>query len=180
MIVATVDVAGDAGAGDEYDAQDEDFKFVFEEYTLDDQYFEQYGVLIVEAQDEENNYISLEIETETAELAAGVYTVGQEVAKGYIDQYIYGSFAGSLDAEGYINIPLWLINAGTVIVYENGPIAVKATNTWGAQIECLLGTWPEAIDNTDANATVTKSIKNGQLIIRKNGVDYNAQGAIVK
>ena len=180
LIVATVDVAGEAGAGDEYDAQDEDFKFVFEEYTIDDQYFEQYGVLVVDAQDEDNNYISLEIETETAELAAGVYTVGEEVAKGYIDGYIYGSFAGTLDEEGYINVPLWLINAGTVTVYENGPIAVKATNTWGRQIECLLGTWPEAIDNTDANATVTKSIKNGQLIIRKNGVDYNAQGAIVK
>lgn len=180
LIVATVDVAGDAGAGDEYDAQDEDFKFVFEEYTIDDQYFVQYGVLVVEAKDEDNNYISLEIETETAELTAGVYTVGQEVAKGYIeDNSIYGSFAGVRTAQG-INIPLWLINAGTVTVYENGPIAVSATNTWGRQIECLLGTWPEAIDNTDANATVTKSIKNGQLIIRKNGVDYNAQGAIVK
>lgn len=170
----------EAGAGDPYDAKDEDFKFVFEEYTIDDQYFEQYGVLIVEAQNEENNYISLEIETETAELVAGVYTVGQEVAAGEIDQYIYGSFAGNLTASGQISIPLWLIVEGTVTVYENGPIAVSATNTWGRQIECLLGTWPEAIDNTDAKATITKSIKNGQLIIIKNGVEYNAQGAIVK
>ena len=100
LIVATVDVAGEFGGGDEYDAQDEAFKHVFAEFTVDDQYFENYGVLIVDAEDAEGNYISLEFESETAELAAGVYTVGEEVAKGYIDQYIYGSFAGSLDEEG--------------------------------------------------------------------------------
>ena len=39
---------------------------------------------------------------------------------------------------------------------------------------------PTAIDNTEVNAKVVKSIENGMLIIIKNGVKYNAQGAIVK
>jgi len=139
-------------------------------------------VLIVSAEDAEGHYISLEIETETATLAAGEYTVGEEVAAGELDMNegaIYGSFAGNVTPQG-ISVPLWLIVDGTVTVYENGPIAVKATNTWGAQIECLLGQWPEAIDNTKANATVTKRVVNGQLIIEKNGVKYNVLGAEVK
>ena len=168
--------------GNEYDAQDEAFKVVFAEYSIEDKYFAQYGVLIVSAEDAEGHYISLEIETETATLAAGEYTVGEEVAAGELDMNegaIYGSFAGNVTPQG-ISVPLWLIVDGTVTVYENGPIAVKATNTWGAQIECLLGQWPEAIDNTKANATVTKRVVNGQLIIEKNGVQYNVFGAEVK
>ena len=39
---------------------------------------------------------------------------------------------------------------------------------------------PTAIDNTDAAAKAVKFFENGQLIILKNGVRYNAQGAIVK
>ncbi len=37
-----------------------------------------------------------------------------------------------------------------------------------------------AISNTDADAKAVKFFENGQLIIIKNGVRYNAQGAIVK
>ena len=39
---------------------------------------------------------------------------------------------------------------------------------------------PTAIDNTEVNAKVVKSIENGMLIIIKNGVKYNAQGTIVR
>ena len=38
----------------------------------------------------------------------------------------------------------------------------------------------EAITNIDAKANATKRIENGTLIIEKNGVKYNAQGAVVK
>lgn len=40
--------------------------------------------------------------------------------------------------------------------------------------------WPTAIDNSDADIKVEKFFRDGQIIIRKNGVEYNAQGAIVK
>lgn len=38
----------------------------------------------------------------------------------------------------------------------------------------------DGIDNTAVKATVVKTIENGQLIIIKNGVRYNAQGAVVE
>lgn len=41
-------------------------------------------------------------------------------------------------------------------------------------------TWPEAIDNTAVEIKATKAIRNGQLLIIKNGVEYNAQGTILK
>ena len=173
--------------GDQYDAQDEGFDYNFPVYTVDDQYLEQYNVFIVEAQDAANNYISIEfnVAAGTVTLPAGVYTVDNSsapgtVSAGSVGQYIYGSFAGSLDDEGYINIPLWLMVEGTVTVTESGVIEVAATNTWGQSISSRLGEYLESIDNIDANATATKAIRDGQLIIIKNGVKYNAQGAIVK
>lgn len=173
--------------GDEYDAQDEDFNINFAEYTVDDQYLAEYKVLIVEAQDADNNYISLEFHVAegATEIAAGVYAIDGTyaegtVAAGSINQKIYGSFAGSLDAEGYVNIPLWLLNAGTVTVLENGVIEVQATNTWGSAINCRLGEYPEGIENTDAKAAAQKVVRDGKLIIIKNGVEFNAQGTIVK
>ncbi len=39
---------------------------------------------------------------------------------------------------------------------------------------------PSALDNTDAAVKAVKRIVNGQLLIEKNGVLYNAQGAVVK
>ena len=39
---------------------------------------------------------------------------------------------------------------------------------------------PTAINNTNANVKAVKVVRNGQLFIEKNGVVYNAQGAIVK
>lgn len=40
--------------------------------------------------------------------------------------------------------------------------------------------WAEAIDHIAAPEKATKLLRNGQLLIIKNGVEYNAQGAIVK
>ena len=172
--------------GNQYDAQDKGFYIKFPVYTVDDQYL-QYNVLVAEATDAANNYISIEfnVAAGTVTLPAGVYTVDNSgapgtVSAGSIDQYIYGSFAGSLDAEGYVNIPMWLIVEGTVTVTESGVIEVAATNTWGQRISSRLGEYPESIDNVDANATATKAIRNGQLLIIKNGVEYNAQGANLK
>ena len=47
-------------------------------------------------------------------------------------------------------------------------------------IEFQEGGGETALDNTSVDGTVTKTFENGQLIIIKNGVKYNATGAIVK
>ena len=59
-------------------------------------------------------------------------------------------------------------------------IEVAATNTWGQGIYSRLGQYPEAIDEVESAAAATKRVVNGQLFIEKNGVKYNAQGAVVK
>ena len=40
--------------------------------------------------------------------------------------------------------------------------------------------WAEAIDHINATEKATKILRNGQLLIIKNGVEYNVQGAILK
>ena len=186
-LTATVEEYEEQQQGDQYDAQDEAFKYIFPDYTVDDQYLAQYSVFVVEAQNAENAYISIEINVPegTTALQAGEYPVSAQyedntVSAGSIDQYIYGSFAGYLNASGDITVPLWLFNEGSVTILENGVIQVNVTNTWGAQVHCQLGSWPEAIDNTEADVKATKLVRNGQLLIIKNGVEYNAQGATLK
>ncbi len=184
LTLAVVDETG--GTGSEYDSE-EAFKQMFPSYEVDDQYLAKYNVLIVSAQKEDNSYISLEfnVEAGATELAAGVYSITDTyttgtVSYGYIDGYIYGSFAGIQNASGQITIPLWLLFDGTVTVYDNGVITVNAINTKGSQIECQLGQWPEGVENTEAEVVATKRIVNGQLVIEKNGVKYNAVGTVVK
>lgn len=174
--------------GDEYDAQDEDFNHIFPVYTIDDQYLAQYSVLLVSATDAENYMINLQfnVEAGATELPAGEYTISDSnepgtVYVGYTENgRIYGSFAGTLDESGEALTSLWLLNEGTVTVLENGVIEVAATNTWGRAINCRLGEYPEGIENTDAKAAAVKVVRDGKLIIIKNGVEFNAQGTIVK
>ena len=174
--------------GNQYDAKDEAFKYIFPDYTVDDQYLAQYSVFVVEAQNAENANISIEINVPegTTALQAGEYPVSAQyedntVSAGSIEgNSIYGSFAANLNASGQITVPLWLFNEGSVTILENGVIQVNVTNTWGAQVHCQLGSWPEAIDNTEAAVKATKLVRNGQLLIIKNGVEYNAQGATLK
>lgn len=184
LTLAVVDETG--GTGSEYDSE-EAFKQMFPSYKVDDQYLAKYNVLIVSAQKEDNSYISLEfnVDAGTTELAAGVYSITDTyttgtVSYGYIDGYIYGSFAGFINSNDQISIPLWLLFNGTVTVYDNGVITVNAINTKGSQIECQLGQWPEGVENTEAEVVATKRIVNGQLVIEKNGVKYNAVGTVVK
>jgi hypothetical protein len=54
------------------------------------------------------------------------------------------------------------------------------TFTWTYETNTLTITFPtkeEGIENTVVNVKVVKTIENGQLVIIKNGVKYNVQGA---
>lgn len=173
--------------GNEYDADEEDFLINFDSYEIDTQYLETYGEIDIVAQNEDNSYISLAFFLPDGDLAPapGEYPVSEEeatntVLAGSVDQYIYGSFAGYLTDDGYINVPLWLIVSGKVIVAESGVIEVQAVNTWGRAINCRLGKNSEAIDNTEVNASAVKTLRNGQLVIIKNGNEFNALGTVIK
>ena len=166
----------------QYDAED-DFEVDFADFNIyaDD---EEEGVWWIIAQGEEGEYLQIAIVA--PELVAGEYPVLEESEEPYAvaggldlsTSQIFGSFVGYLNGQ-YISVPLWALTEGTVTLNENETIDVDAVNCQGAKIQCKLGA-AQGIDNVDADKVATKSIKNGQLIIRKNGVDYNAQGAIVK
>ncbi len=172
--------------GNQYDSQDEGFYYKFPEYTIDDQYLAQYNAFIVDAIDAENHTISLEfnVAAGTTELPAGVYPINDTyaagtVSAGTVDQSIYGSFAGTLNAEGLVTVPLWLLNAGTVTVLENGVIEVAATNTWGQGIYSRLGQYPEGVENTEIKGQIRKVMEDGQIIILKDGKRFTTTGIIL-
>ena len=56
------------------------------------------------------------------------------------------------------------------------------TFTWTFETNTLVIEFPATvgIDNTDAAIKAIKYFENGQLIIEKNGVKFNAQGTIIK
>ena len=76
------------------------------------------------------------------------------------------SYAGVLKADG----------ATLVMGRDGGTTTTLLTCVIKREVECEA----TAIDNTEVKATAIKRIVNGQLLIEKNGVMYNAQGAVVR
>jgi len=81
--------------------------------------------------------------------------------------------------EGYMELPLTdelrnrLANAGHWMIQFNK----EAGNPFNVTDIVLVGNFTTAIDNTVMENKATKTFENGQLVIIKNGVKYNALGA---
>lgn len=168
----------------EYDAE-ENFNVQYPTYEVDDTYLADYGVLFITAANDDRETIELEVwlPTGASELVAGEYPVSaDELVPGTItagsvsDQGISGSYAGTTDAEGYYIIPLWFIVDGVMTVNDNAVIEVQGINSKGYKVNARLGEYGASVANTDAKAVATKILRNGQLIIRRNNVEYDAQG----
>ena len=168
----------------EYDAE-ENFNVQYPTYEVDDTYLADYGVLFITAANDDRETIELEVwlPTGASELVAGEYPVSaDELVPGTItagsvsDQGLSGSFAGTTDDEGYFNIPLWFIVDGVMTVNDNAVIEVQGINSKGYKVNARLGEYGASVANTDAKAFATKILRNGQLIIRRNNVEYDAQG----
>jgi len=71
---------------------------------------------------------------------------------------------------GEITLPAGQYDAGDVII----KLVSNTSNIFGVRIEKLQ---TEGVENVNANVKVEKFYRDGQLIIRKNGVEYNALGA---
>ena len=79
--------------------------------------------------------------------------------------------------EGYLTITQEGNNITAAGVVENAMAGIAIDIT----ISGVLTANPETgVDNIQATVKAAKVIKNGQLIIRKGNVEYNAQGAVVK
>ncbi len=169
-----------------YDSE-EDFVLDFDSYEVLDTYFAGYGVLLVDAVNEQGKIISLEVypEAGASDLTAGEYPVNatnapKTIGAGEIEGSIYGSFAGNLNAEGKILVPLWLIVEGTVTVNENGSIEVDAKNTKGAAIKCNLKARAQGIENIELTEKAQKVVVDGVLYIVRDNKLFNIQGAQVR
>ena len=81
--------------------------------------------------------------------------------------------------EGYMELPLTedlrnrLANAGHWMIQFNK----EAGNPFNVTDIVLVGDFPSDISNTAAESKAVKFFENGQLVIIKNGVKYNALGA---
>lgn len=71
---------------------------------------------------------------------------------------------------GYIDLAAGSYDAGDVVI----KLITNTSNIFGVGIEKLQG---QGVENVNASVKAVKTFENGQLVIIKNGVKYNALGA---
>jgi hypothetical protein len=171
--------------GLQYDEENDNFNENFEEANIIDQYLEQYGALFVEATNDNNAYVEflMYVPLGSEGIVDGTYTISTSEepmtvwqCQGYGDNGVDDGFAGYI--EGQYLAQVWYMVEGTVTV-ANGKITINAKNSYGRTIKAVIGegTGIEAVKATEKNNGAEKFMRNGNLIIRHNGVEYNAQGA---
>ena len=173
-----------AAAGLQYDEENADFSENFPVYEVNDKYFESEGVLIVDADNDNDATIDLLFFVGEDGLVDGTYPVNSSEQPGTVwactgvdsEGRIDLGFAGYLNAQGQIS-QVWFIVEGNVTV-QGGRITVHALNSYGRSIDAVLNSRTGIEDvKADDNNNAEKFMRNGNLIIRRNGVEYNAQGA---
>ena len=75
---------------------------------------------------------------------------------------------------GEITLPAGSYDAGDVVI----KLISNTSNIFGVRIEKL--TVETAVDNINADVKATKVVRNGQVLILKNGVEYNVLGTVAK
>ena len=98
---------------------------------------------------------------------------------------VYPSFYAELADNGDLATPLWLLVEGTVEVSKNSAgnvyLEVNARNSYNVPVHIVYDGAGTGITNIPSPQThTTKYIHNGQLIIKRNNINYNAQGAMIK
>lgn len=98
---------------------------------------------------------------------------------------VWPSFYALLTLDGGIITPLWLLTSGEVKISKNehGEIymEVNARNSYNVPVHIVYDGTGTGITNIPSPQThTTKYIHNGQLIIKRNNINYNAQGAMIK
>ena len=99
---------------------------------------------------------------------------------------VFPSFYAQVFEDGSLIVPLWLLVDGTVEVSKdddgNAYLEVNAVNSYGVSVHIVYdgSTTSDVKDVEVQDNTAEKIFKGGQLIIRKDGVEYNAQGVMLK
>lgn len=182
--------------GDQYDESENDWNLTFA--SEDVTYFEyddEYNYYYVSATNMQNERIAILMYTEGDELTPGVYPINDSFEAGTVQPgqisngSIYPSFAGTIDEDGYINVPLFLLNAGTVTVSEDADknilISVDATNTWNKNLKATI-TVTNAINGIEelaaikASADAVKVMQKNAISIKKGNKAYTISGIEIK
>lgn len=175
-----------------YDEEDADFNVNFTEYTEYDDNLAKYGVIVIEAEDDNLNYITLYLTAQNTdtELVPGEYPVSSTWAQESWEAYttiagdydasegIYPSYAATLiqqDGKWYIN-NVWYIVGGKVTVNADYSIDVAAVNSYGKSIISHMTGRQTPVEEVKVESVATKRIENGTLLIERNGALYDAQG----
>ena len=104
-----------------------------------------------------------------------------------VEVYVYGALVEGTDLTGagtkidgirpayagYITLPAGSYDAGDVVI----KLVVNTSNIFGVSIEKLQG---QGVENAEATIKAIKRYENGQLVIIKNGVKYNALGTVIE
>ncbi len=175
--------------GNEYDMQEDiEAEYATEDITEFEVDGEEGYAYVRVVKDDEMFAVLFYVEEGATELAAGTYEIndsyeaGSAQSGGISGNSVYPTFWATTDEEGYLNVPLFFCVEGTVEVsYDEAgalQLVVEATNTWGNTASILVNApEPQGVENTNAAVKATKMVKNGHLVIKKNGVEYNAMGA---
>lgn len=128
---------------------------------------------------------------------AGTYTINGtnnvgtvEASEGLLDYSAYGygyvpsaAYYALIGSDGYITSLYYLVS-GTVTVTKVGTnginIVVNAKSGNGSTVNLTYSSAQVALEDVEGAAEFQKVIENGQLLIIKNGVRYNALGAVVE
>lgn len=156
-----------------------------------------YGTYVVDAADASCELGLLFIYPEgTADaettIPAGTYTISDSQApgtvmasSGYSSQGLSFSFFINVDAEGYIELPMYFLVEGTVEVTKvDGKLKVEVNglNSNDVPVHVVYDAIGinTAVENVAVEHNVSKVLENGQLFIMKDGVKYNAIGSVVE
>ena len=96
---------------------------------------------------------------------------------------VFPSFYAQMLEDGSLIVPLWLLVGGTVDVTKdeegNAHLEVNAVNSYGVPVHIVYDGTPvnTAVENTQSPMIRSqKLLRNGHLIIKNAGAEYNAQG----
>jgi hypothetical protein len=82
------------------------------------------------------------------------------------------------DTEQALKVGDFVEVIGSLILYTKDGVSTPEVNAGGSVK--LITAGDTAVDNLTVDQPACKFIENGQLIIIKNGVQYNAQGQVIK
>lgn len=179
----------DAKEGDEYDMQEDiEAEYAAEDITEFEVDGEEGYAYVRVTKDDELFAMLIYVDEGATELAAGTYEINDTYEPGSVQpgeisgSSVYPTFWGTLTEEGKINVPLFFLVEGTVEVsYDEAgelQLVVEATNTWGNTASIRVNApKPQGVENVNAAVKAMKMVKNGNLVIKKNGVEYNVLGA---